>query len=124
MQKTAVRVLLVDNSDHRKEKIALLKGSGITVFPSRSLQQARQRCAPGKYDLIIVNADADPGLAVAVCDDILSQNREQRLLLLVALHSRVADRPYAVMDTAEIWLEAVRAMFGMGASSTHIAEAA
>jgi len=109
------RVLLVDHAvepkdRNRKERISLLKANGLTVYPAFDLQQARERCKPGRYDLIIVNAGSNPGLALAMCDEIVRQDSKQLLLLMVTPEMKVPRRSYLVSDNSEILLGRVKAL--------------
>ena len=105
------RVLLVDDAPDRKQRIDLLKANGLTVFPALKLEQAQERCRPGRYDLIIVSAGRNPNLALAVCDAITSKHQEQLVLMTVAPNTPVPRRAYLVSDRPEILLARVRKLF-------------
>jgi DNA-binding response OmpR family regulator len=110
-QSNSPRILLVDRDSDRKERIALLKKNGFTVYPALDIEQARERCKPGRYDLIIVNAGDDPHMALALCDHIANQDPRQLLLLMAApdLHSSRGEQ--VVSSKPEALLERVRALF-------------
>jgi len=104
------RVLLVDNAPDRKKRISLLTKNGLVVRPALNLQQARERCKPGRYDLVIVNGGRRPDLAVTVCDDIITNDHEQILLLMVTRDIRVSPRSYLVASKPEILLDRVKTL--------------
>jgi PleD family two-component response regulator len=56
MSSGLVKVLLIDRDPRRMERISFLKEHGYKVFPALDVQQARDRCKPGVYDLIVVNS--------------------------------------------------------------------
>jgi DNA-binding response OmpR family regulator len=117
-QSNSPRILLVDKDLDRKERIGLLKKNGFTVYPALDVQQARERCKPGRYDLIIVNAGDDQHLALALCDHIASQDPRQRLLLMAAPDIQLARREHVVSSKPEALLERVQALL-----SGHYSEA-
>ncbi len=78
------KVLIVDKSIDRKKRIAALKGRGFSVFPALKLDEARSRCRPGAYDLIIVNAQDEPEMAAAFCDELRWRTPAQAVLLVVS----------------------------------------
>ncbi len=79
-----LKVLLIDRDpERRKERISTLKKNGYRVFPALDLQQAKQRCKPGAYDLIVVNAGEQPEMALEFCEWIRSNDPKQAVLLMV-----------------------------------------
>lgn len=106
-----LKVLLVDNQPDRKERIAVFKGQGFIVHPALDLLQARQRCKAGRYDLIVVNGDGNPDLALEVCDQIRSGNHDQPLIMITAPGQPVPDRDYAESGQPEALLKRIRVMF-------------
>lgn len=103
------KILVVDDDSDRKQRIAVLKGNGFTVFPALHLQQARERCRPGSYDLIVVNASGNPELACAWCDELRSKDPAQ--LVLVMDGSNLAPvRDYTISARPEALLERVKAL--------------
>jgi DNA-binding response OmpR family regulator len=96
------KVLIVDKSIDRKKRIAALKGRGFSVFPALQLAEARSRCRPGAYDLIIVNAQDEPEAAAAFCDELRGRAPAQPVLLAVADGTASPDVTYAVADDPEV----------------------
>ncbi len=117
------RVLVVDDSSDRKERVAVLKENGFTVYPALNLEQARKRCTPGKFDLIIVNARMNPDLAVPLCDGIIAENHEQSLLLIAAPNLQVPRRPYLVSD-GEVLLYRINRLLAVDVHPESMVEAA
>ena len=107
-----LKVLLIDRDPElRKKRIAVLKKNGYRVFPALDLQQARQRCKPGTYDLIVVNAGEQPDMALEFCEWIRSENPKQAVLLMVGPIVQLPNRDYMVPDIPERLLERVDAIF-------------
>ena len=107
-----LKVLLIDRDPElRKERISLLKKNGYRVFPALDLQQAKGRCRPGAYDLIVVNAGEHPELALEFCDSIRSNDSKQAVLLMVGAIVRLPPRDYMVSDRRERLLERIETMF-------------
>jgi DNA-binding response OmpR family regulator len=96
------KVLIVDKSIDRKKRIAALKGRGLSVFPALQLREARSRCRPGAYDLIIVNAQDEPEAAAAFCDELCGRAPAQAVLLAVADETKGPDRIYIVADDPQV----------------------
>ncbi len=107
----SLKVLLIDNQPDRKERIAALKSCGFTVYPALDLGQARLRCQASRYDLIIVNAAGNPGLALELCDYIRSENQSQPLIMITAPGQPVPDRDYAESSQPETLLKRIKVMF-------------
>ena len=108
-----LKVLLVDRDPElRKERISMLKKNGYRVFPALDLQQAKQRCKPGAYDLIVVNSGEQPEMALEFCDAIKSADPKQAVLLMVGAIVQIPTRDYMVPDIPERLAEQVDAMFG------------
>lgn len=119
-----VRILLVDNAPDRKERIGVLTASGLRVFPALSLQQARERCAPGKYDLIAVNSAGDAEAAMELCDQILAKDPRQRVLLMTPSKTGISGRDYAISDEPHALLAKVKMMLGLEDKSAAMPTAA
>jgi hypothetical protein len=83
------------------------------VYPALSLPQAAERCKPDRYELIIVHAGSDPDAAIALCDDIMSKNDKQLLLLIVAPEHRVPRRGYLAPDRTEELLRRVEVLLAL-----------
>jgi PleD family two-component response regulator len=71
MNSELVKVLLIyRDPERRKERISVLKEHGHKVFPALDLQQARSRCKPDAFELIVVNSDWQLELALELGDSI------------------------------------------------------
>ncbi len=102
------KVLLVDRDPElRKARISTLKKSGYRVFPALDLNQARQRCKPGAYDLIVVNSGEQPETALEFCERIKSNDPKQAVLLMVGAIVQIPRQDYMVSDIPERLLERV-----------------
>lgn len=110
----SLSILLVDSEPDRKQRILQLKKEGFKVYPALDLQQAAERCRPGKYDLIVVNGRTNSNLALEVCDRIIGRNRGQLLLLIVTPEVRVSHRTYRVLNELEELVGSVKAMLPSG----------
>jgi DNA-binding response OmpR family regulator len=96
------KVLIVDKSIDRKKRIAALKERGLSVFPALQLADARSRCRPGAYDLIIVNAQDEPDAAASFCQELSGRTPAQPVLLVVANGSEASGGDYMVEEDPEI----------------------
>jgi DNA-binding response OmpR family regulator len=111
MNSGLVKVLLVDRDpERRKERISVLKEHGYKVFPALDLQQARSRCKPGAFDLIVVNSGGQPDMALELCEWIKSNDSKQAVLLMVGA-VQLPRRDYMVSDIPERLLERIESMF-------------
>jgi DNA-binding response OmpR family regulator len=108
-----VKVLLIDRDtkERRKERIAVLKTHGYKVFPALDLQQARSRCKPGAFDVIVVNSGGQPDMALEFCEWIRSNDPKQAVLLMVGAIVQLLRRDYMVPDIPEQLLERIESMF-------------
>jgi hypothetical protein len=106
------KVLIVDKSIDRKKRIAALKERGLSVFPALQLAEARSRCKPGAYDLIIVNAQDEPEAAATFCDELGARTPAQAVLLAVSHGSGAADRQYVVQGDPQMLAERAAALLG------------
>ena len=97
--------------EQRKERISALKNNGYRVFPALDLQQAKQRCKSGAYDLIIVNAGEQPEMALEFCESIRSRDLKQSVLLMTDPSVHLPPRDYMVPDIPERLLERIKSMF-------------
>jgi DNA-binding response OmpR family regulator len=95
------KVLIVDKSIDRKKRIAAVKNRGFAVFPALRLAEARSRCRPGAYDLVLVNAQDEVENAIAFCDSLCDRTPAQPVLLVVSGDSEIPARDYAVAEDAE-----------------------
>jgi len=115
------KILLIDNTADRKERIHALKGRGYTVFPALKMEEARSRCMRGGYDLIVVTAGDAPEQALQFCDEIRRQCPKQALLMSTRTQ---AERDYAVAADLPVLLEAVHQALGHAAGAPDYASAA
>lgn len=113
MNSGLVKVLMIDRDpERRKERISVLQKRRYRVFPALDIQQARVRCRPGAYDLIVVNSGGQPELALEFCDSIVIKDPEQAVLLMVGEGVQLPRRDYMVPDIPERLLERIESMFG------------
>jgi DNA-binding response OmpR family regulator len=111
-QANSPTILLVDRDADRKERISLLKKNGFKVYPALDITQARERYKPGKFDLIIVSAQANnPQVALAMCDEIARRDANQPLLLMAAADLQLPSRHYLVSPQPEMVVERAKALF-------------
>ena len=112
MNSGLVKVLLIDREpERRNERISVLKTHGYKVFPALDLQQARSRCKPGAFDLIVVNSGGQPDMALELCEWIRSTDPKQAVLLMVGAIIQLPRRDYMVPDIPERLLERIESMF-------------
>ena len=107
-----LKVLLIDRDPElRKERISTLKKNGYRVFPALDLQQAKQRCKPGAYDVIVVNAGEQPEMALEFCEWIRGNDPKQAILLMVGAIVQLPRREYMVPHIPERLLERIDSIF-------------
>lgn len=106
------KVLIVDKSIDRKKRIAALKEQGFSVFPALRLEEARSRCRPGAYDLIIVNAQDEPETAASFCDELRARTPAQAVLLAVSNGSDNNGQDYLVQDDPALLAQRAAALLG------------
>jgi len=106
-----LKVLLIDRDELRKERISALKKNGHRVFPALDIQQAKQRCKPGSYDVIVVNAGEQPEMALEFCEWIRSNGPKQAVLLMVGAIVQLPRRDYMVPDIPGRLLERIESLF-------------
>jgi len=112
MNSGLLKVLLIDRDpERRNERISVLKTHGYKVFPALDIQQAKERCKPGVYDLIVVNSGGQPDIALELCEWIKSNDSKQAVLLLVGEIAKLPHRDYIVSDVPERLLERIESMF-------------
>jgi CheY-like chemotaxis protein len=118
------KILMVDNDPKsRKARINILRAHGFSAYPALNMQQARTRCRPGAYDLIVVNPRDEKDPALEFCDAIKKQNPQQ-LLLLMTPADQTTDTEGTVSDNPQILLERVQAMFPKHAAAAEVSAAA
>jgi DNA-binding response OmpR family regulator len=120
------KILLVDDEpERRKQRIAILKERGFAVYPALAIEQAHTRCRPGAYNLIIVNANnRNKDMALELCDQIRRNDPKQLLLLMMAPDVRFPHRDYLVSHAPKELLERVESLFHQDASTDPEAVAA
>jgi DNA-binding response OmpR family regulator len=114
MNAGSVKVLLIDRDpERRKERISALKKNGYRVLPALDLEQAKQRCKPGTYDVIVANAEGweHPELALEFCEWIKSTAPQQAVLLMIGAIVQLPRRDYMVSDIPERLVERIDSMF-------------
>jgi len=112
MNSGLVKVLLIDRDpERRKERISVLNKHGYKVFPALDLQQARSRCKPGAFDLIVVNSGGQPEMALELCDSITTKDPKQAVLLMAATGNQLPRRDYIVSDVPEQLLDRIESLF-------------
>lgn len=103
------RALMADDDKdryRRKERTDALKQAGYKVFPVLRMQDVCTRCKPGAFDVIVVNGTHNPAQALEVCDQIKSNDPNQRIILFSS--QALGDRDFIVSD----WQEVVRKAAG------------
>ena len=106
-----IKILMVDNDPQgRKDRINILRSHGFSAYPALNLQQARTRCRPGAYDLIVVNPRDEKEPALELCNAIKQQNPNQ-LLLLMTPDDQTTDAEGTVSNNPQMLLERVQALF-------------
>jgi|SRR5664280_2673394 DNA-binding response OmpR family regulator len=112
MNSSLVKVLLIDRDpERRKERISVLKKHGYKVFPALDLQEAKVRCKPDAYDLIVVNSGGQPEMALELCEWIKRNDSKQAVLLMEGAVVQLPRRDYMVSDIPERLLERIESMF-------------
>jgi hypothetical protein len=106
------KVLIVDNSSDRKTRIAAIKARGFAVFPALRLEEARSRCRPGAYDLVVVHGSQDPDASVAFCEQLRERKPAQSVLLSMPADAPVPARDYVASDSANQLADRVEAVLG------------
>lgn len=114
------KILIIDKSIDRKKKIAALKSRGFSVFPALRLAEARSRCRPGAYDLIIVNAQDEMEAALAFCDSLDERTPAQPVLLMVSGGANLRERDYLVTDDSQALINRVEGILAGTANTGEI----
>jgi|SRR5579859_697817 len=119
------KILLVDDEPGgRKQRIGILKDRGFAVYPALAIEQARTRCRPGAYDLIIVHANNDnKDVALALCDWLHTNDSRQLLLLMLAPDVHVPRRDFLVSNVPKELLERVEFLLRPGTANPEAAAA-
>lgn len=111
------KVLIVDRSIDRKKRIAALKERGFSVFPALKLEEARSRCRPGAYDLVIVNAQDEAEASAAFCEELRARTPSQSVLLAVSNGASNLGRDYLAQDDPKALAERAAALLAPSAES-------
>ena len=119
-----IKILMVDNDPKgRKERINILRSHGFSAYPALNMLQAKTRCKPGAYDLIVVNPRDEKEPALEFCDTLKKQNPQQ-LLLLMTPAGETTDTAGTVSDDPQMLLERVQSMFPKHAPASEASMAA
>lgn len=97
------RALVIDEEKdryRRKERTTMLKDAGYKVFPVLRMPDARGRCKPGSFQLIVVNPGENAGPAIELCEEIKKCNPDQKLFLVMS--GDAGNRDYAVSNWDEL----------------------
>lgn len=97
------KAMVVDDDKdryRRKERVTFVQNAGFKAYPVLRLQDVRNRCRPGSFDLIVVNATQNVDQAVELCDEIKRNDRNQRIFLVAA--GATADRDYILRDWSQL----------------------
>jgi hypothetical protein len=86
----------------RKERTTFLKEAGFKVYPVLRMPDARGRCKPGAFDLIVVNATENANQALELCDDIKKCNQNQRVFLVAGENAGLPNRDFIVSNWEEL----------------------
>jgi ActR/RegA family two-component response regulator len=97
-------MIIDDDKDRyqRKERTTLLKEAGFKVYPVLRMPDARGRCKPGAFELIVVNATQNANQALELCDDIKKCNQNQKLFLVAGQNAELPNRDYIVSSWEEL----------------------
>ena len=99
------KALVVDEDKdryRRKEKNTLLKNLGFKVYPVLRMPDARGRCRPGAFELIVVNAGENASPALELCDHIKNCDSNQKLFLVANEIAGLPERDYIVPNWNEL----------------------
>ncbi len=118
------KILIIDKSPERKKRIQALKDRGFRVYPALKIAEARNRCKPGSYDLIVVNSNGEQDAALELCDEILQRAPKQQLLLIVTSENQLPERGYAVSGSVEELVTRVETLLGRRSTTGEIQAAA
>jgi len=106
------KILLIDNSADRKDRIRTLKDKGFGVYPALKIAEARTRCKPGSYDMIVVDSGEDQNVALELCDSLRTRSPKQLLLLMAAKENPSPVRDYVVSRDPVTLAEKVEVLLG------------
>jgi CheY-like chemotaxis protein len=86
----------------RKDRNEMLKQAGYKVYPVLRMLDARGRCRPGAFDLIVVNAGENANAALEVCDHVRNCDPNQKVLLVASENAGLPERDYIVPNWDEV----------------------
>jgi hypothetical protein len=106
------RVLIIDKSIDRKKRLAAVKQRGFAVFPALNLSEARTRCRPGAYDLVIINPADEESVVTEFCEQLRGRIPAQAVLLIIPNGSHRTGFEHVAGDDPEAVADKVEAMLG------------
>ena len=92
----------------RTERMKCIKDMGFTVVPARDFDLSLERCLRKSFDLVVIHEGQSLAKAMEVCEQILAQKPEQKLLLLSPAK---VEKPYACADDVTAIQARVRQLF-------------
>ena len=102
---------MTETRSAEKKRISVLKKHGYKVFPALNLQEAKVRCKPDAYDLIVVNSGKEPEMALELCEWIKANDPQQAVLLMDGAVIQLPRRDYMVSDAPEQLLDRIESLF-------------
>ena len=100
-----------DNHRDRAQRTARMKSikdMGFTIVPARDFDLSLERCLRKSFDLVVIHEGQSLAKAMEVCEKILAQKPEQKLMLLSPAK---LDKPYACADDLNAIQTRVRELF-------------
>ena len=123
-QPKKIKILMVDNDPKdRKQRINILRSHGFSAYPALNMQQAKTRCKPGSYDLIVVNPRDEKEQGMGLIAEIKNENPQQLVLLMIPA-DQPTDAEGMVSDDPQMLLERVQTMFPKHAPASEASMAA
>jgi CheY-like chemotaxis protein len=99
------RVLVVDEDKdryRRKDRNTALKNAGYKVYPVLRMPDARGRCKPGAFDLVLINPGENTAPALELCDHIRNCDPAQKLFLVAKDRQGLPERDFIVSSWDEV----------------------
>ena len=100
-----------DNHRDRAQRTAPMKSikdMGFTIVSARDFDLSLERCLRKSFDLVVIHEGQSLAKAMEVCEQILAQKPEQKLMLLSPAK---VDKPYACADDLNAIQTRVRELF-------------
>ena len=97
------KAMVVDDDKdryRRKERVTVIQNAGFKAYPVLRLQDVRNRCRPGSFDLIAVNAGQNVDQAVELCDEIKRNDPNQQVFLVAS--AGAPERDYVLQDWSQL----------------------